>query len=72
MRSNYVGGNYGYGQAKSELIDLIINKFSHERQQFNHYMDHPVLIDEQLKDGEERATAIAMKVLKRVKDKLGY
>jgi len=72
MRSNYVGGNYGYGQAKSELIDLIINKFSHERQQFNHYMDHPGLIDEQLKDGEERATAIAMKVLKRVKDKLGY
>ena len=72
MRSNYEGGNYGYGQAKSELFELIINKFSHERQQFDHYMEHPELIDEKLKDGEERATAIAMKVLARVKDKLGY
>lgn len=72
MRGNYEGGNYGYGQAKSELFELIINKFSHERQQFDHYMDHPELIDEKLKNGEERATAIAMKVLARVKDKLGY
>ena len=72
MRANYEGGNYGYGQAKSELFELIINKFSHERQQFDYYMDHPELIDEKLKDGEKRATTIAMKVLARVKDKLGY
>jgi len=72
MRGNYEGGNYGYGQAKSELFELIINKFSLERQQFDHYMDHPELIDEKLKDGEERATSIAIKVLARVKDKLGY
>lgn len=72
MRGNYKRGNYGYGQAKSELFELIINNFSQERQQFDHYLDHPELIDEKLKDGEERATAIAMKVLARVKDKLGY
>ena len=72
MRANYEGGNYGYGQAKSELFELIIKKFSHERQQFDYYMDNPELIDEKLKDGEKRATTIAMKVLARVKDKLGY
>ncbi|MEE9238991.1 MAG: tryptophan--tRNA ligase, partial [Thermodesulfobacteriota bacterium] len=72
MRGNYEEGNYGYGQAKSELFELIINKFSHERLQFDHYMNHPELIDEKLKDGEERATSIAIKVLARVKDKLGY
>ncbi|TDI66917.1 MAG: tryptophan--tRNA ligase [Bacteroidetes bacterium] len=72
MRGNYEGGNYGYGQVKSELFELIINKFSHERQQFDHYMDNPELINEKLKDGEKRATAIAMKVLTRIKDKLGY
>ena len=72
MRANYEGGNYGYGQAKSELFELIINKFSHERQQFDYYMDNPELIDEKLKNGEKRATTIAMKVLARVKDKLGY
>jgi tryptophanyl-tRNA synthetase len=72
MRQNYLGGNYGYGHAKSELLELIIRKYSHERQQFDHYMENPGLIDEKLKDGEIRATIIAMEVLARVKGKLGY
>ena len=72
MRGNYEGGNYGYGQAKSELFELIITKFSNQREQFDHYMEHPGLIDEKLKDGEKRATVIAKEVLGRVKEKLGY
>ena len=36
MRANYEGGNYGYGHAKQALYELIITKFSTERERYNH------------------------------------
>ena len=72
MRGNYLGGNYGYGHAKQELFELIVNKFSAERKLFNHYMENPEEIHRKLEKGEARAREILHSVIAKVRDKLGY
>ncbi len=72
MRQNYTGGNYGYGQAKQALFDLITEKYQAERAAYNRYMEHPELLEEKLQAGETRARAIGREVLDRAKARLGY
>lgn len=72
MRSRYLEGNYGYGQAKQELFDLILEKYRKERDTFNRYFENPDALEEKLKQGEEKARAIASKVLGRVRKKIGF
>ena len=72
MRSNYEGGNYGYGHAKQALYELIIGQFSTIRERYNHFMENKHEIDEALEVGAAKATIVANEVLKRVRDKIGY
>jgi len=72
MRANYLGGNYGYGHAKQALYELIIGKYSQEREIYNHYMSNPGLLNEELSKGEEKARTIAKEVLNKVRTVLGY
>ncbi len=72
MRQKYEGGNYGYGQAKQELFELITKKYEKERQAFDELMNNPSHLEDLLKDGEKRATEVASEVLARVKSKAGY
>ncbi len=72
MRSNYEGGNYGYGHAKQAFYELVIEKFSKERERYHYYMNHLNEVDEILKIGAKKASLIADAVLQRVRLKLGY
>jgi len=72
MRKNYEGGNYGYGHAKQAFFELIIDKFSKEREQYQYYMNNLNEIDKVLEIGAKKAKLIADDVLKRVRVKLGY
>jgi len=72
MRSNYEGGNYGYGHAKQALFELIIDKFNAERKRYNHYMSDYTLIDSALEKGAGKARKVADQVLQRVRHKVGY
>lgn len=72
MRQKYLTGNYGYGHAKTALFELICEKFNTERARYNHFMNNKHDLDAQLEKGAEKARAIASKVLKRVREKLGY
>ncbi len=72
MRQNYIGGNYGYGHAKQELYELILEKYAAERILFNEYMENPERIEEKLQQGAAKARPIAQEVLARVKEKLGF
>jgi len=72
IKSKYERGGYGYGQAKEELFALILNKFSKERQEFNHYLNNLDEIDKILDAGATKAKETADTVLKRVRKKLGY
>jgi tryptophanyl-tRNA synthetase len=72
MRTNYLGGSYGYGHAKQALFELIIEKFKTEREQYNYYMNNLAEVDSLLKSGAEKASIVANEVLNKVREKLGF
>ena len=72
MKSKYEKGGYGYGHAKQELYELILDKFKTERARFNHLIENRNEIDDALKIGAQKARAVAQKVLQRVRLKAGY
>ena len=72
MKKNYELGGYGYGHAKNELYELILKKYSVERDKFQHYISNPDEVEKILKAGATKANATANKVLNRVRKKLGY
>lgn len=72
MKANYAGGNYGYGHAKQELFELICEKFKHERERFNYYMENLEELEEQLKIGADKARKVAQPILQKVRTQLGY
>jgi tryptophanyl-tRNA synthetase len=72
LREKYLAGNFGYGHAKQELYELILQKYSKEREAFNFYMSNPAELDRKLEQGEAKARVIAHEVLHRVRKKLGF
>ncbi|MGB5668083.1 MAG: tryptophan--tRNA ligase [Maribacter sp.] len=72
MRSNYEGGNYGYGHAKQALYEVILERFGSAREKFDYYMNHLEEIDHALEIGAKKARIIADGVLHRVRTKVGY
>jgi len=72
MRSNYEGGNYGYGHAKQALFEVILEKYNPARERFDYYMNHLNEVDNALEIGAEKAKQVADKVLERVRGKVGY
>ena len=72
MKNNYETGGYGFGHAKKELVDLILNKYKEERRKFNYYISNPNEVENILKAGSSRAKITADLVLERVRKKLGY
>ncbi|CAN5254566.1 tryptophan--tRNA ligase [soil metagenome] len=72
MRKKYLAGNYGYGHAKKELLETLLNKFKEERIIFNHYMADLQELYRKLEEGEEKAREIARQVLNKVRERLGY
>jgi tryptophanyl-tRNA synthetase len=72
LRDKYIGGNFGYGHAKKELLELIMETYKNERKFYDELIADPAGLEQILKKGEEKATEIAVKVLQRVRDKLGF
>jgi|SRR5690554_432371 len=72
MQKNYKGGNYGYGDAKQALFELIIDKYKTEREKYWELMENTDAIDTLLAEGAKKARKVALPVLKKVRKKLGY
>ncbi|MCU0317826.1 MAG: tryptophan--tRNA ligase [Amoebophilaceae bacterium] len=72
LRKKYLVGGYGYGQAKKELLGLIIELFATKRQCFQTYMQDVSSIERQLAVGETKARNLATEMLRKVRAKLGY
>jgi tryptophanyl-tRNA synthetase len=72
LRRKYIGGNFGYGHAKKELLQLILEKYAAERELFDYYMSNPSVLNQILETGEAKARDVAFTVLNRVKEKLGF
>jgi tryptophanyl-tRNA synthetase len=72
MRANYEAGGYGYGHAKKELYELILQRFAEERRLFNYYMENLPELDARLAEGARKAQAYGAGVLSKVREKVGY
>ena len=71
FRQKYLAGNFGYGHAKTELLNLILTRFEKERELFNYYMNNLPELEEKLQIGAEKTRKIAAETLKRVRANLG-
>jgi tryptophanyl-tRNA synthetase len=71
FRQKYLAGNFGYGHAKTELLNLILTRFEKERELFNYYMNNLPELEEKLQIGAEKTRKVAAETLKRVRASLG-
>ncbi len=72
MQSKLEAGGYGWGNAKKDLLDIILTRFAKERETFAHYMSDKNALDERLHAGAEKARKVARTTLDRVREKCGY
>ena len=72
MKKNYAKGGYGYGHGKTDLLNLILTKYSSEREKYKFYMGNLDRIDSILKAGALKASKTADEVLNRVRIKVGF
>ncbi len=71
LRQKYLAGNFGYGHAKKELLELILEYFKpyrEKREELEKNMDY---VRDVLKEGAQRARAIASQKVKQVKEAVG-
>ena len=71
LKFKYDKGGLGYGHAKAELFEMILEKFQEPRERFEELMKNPKTIENELAKGASRAQSIASGVLKRIKINLG-
>jgi len=68
----YQKGDFGYGHAKQMLFEKILEKFGPARKRYADLMNTPEEIDAILTIGADKARAIAVPVLNRVKPLVGF
>lgn len=72
LKAKLLAGGYGWGHAKSDLLNAILTRFKTEREQFDYYMNNTDKLDEILSIGAEKARKVAQATLSRVREKCGY
>jgi tryptophanyl-tRNA synthetase len=74
LKVKYANANrdFGYGHAKQELFELILEKFKTQREKYKYYINNLEEVDALLKLGAAKARTIADGVLHRVRGKLGF
>ena len=70
-RQLYWQGGLAYGDIKQELCDLLLAEFGAGYQVFKAYMTERKAVDRILKQGAEKARAIAQPLLSKVRNKIG-
>ncbi|MBO6186392.1 MAG: tryptophan--tRNA ligase [Chryseobacterium sp.] len=71
LRAKYLAGNFGYGHAKMELLQLILTRFEKERELFSYYMNNLEELEAKLQEGAAKTRVIATETIKRVRESLG-
>ena len=71
LREKYLAGNFGYGHAKTEVLNIMLERFKTEREKFDYYMNNLSELDAKLEEGAEKTRKIAPQTLKRARASLG-
>lgn len=72
LAQRYRAGGLGYGHAKTELLGVLLDRFSEERRRFDALMADPAAVDAALAEGAQKAAAVADATLLRVRRALGF
>lgn len=72
MANQYRAGGYGYGHAKQELFELIVEKYKDQREKYWYLIENKHEVISALEIGEQKARDYAHQVLKRVRTIIGY
>ncbi|MCC6600338.1 MAG: tryptophan--tRNA ligase [Crocinitomicaceae bacterium] len=72
MEKKLRAGNYGWGHAKSDLLNAILTEFADQRERYSYYMENISALEEKLNAGAVKARKVAQQTLARVREKLGY
>ena len=70
-RKLYLEGGLAYGAIKQELFELLEATFSDKRDRYNDLMDNTDALDRILAEGAEKARAIAIPILAKVRKAIG-
>ncbi len=71
MRKNYLAGGYGYGHAKKELLNAILEYFAPYREKREELANNMDYVKQVLADGAKKARTIAIEKIKTIKKELG-
>lgn len=58
IRAKYLAGNYGYGHAKLELLEMFLAYFKNARERFFDYKENPDKLYAKLAQGNQKANAL--------------
>ena len=72
MASKLSAGGYGWGHAKKDLLEALVDGFAAERDTFNRYMADLPALDSELQKGAEKARVVATATVDRLRNALGY
>jgi len=72
LRAKYLAGNFGYGHAKNELLQLLLSTYQTQREQYNYYMENTEKLDNILALGAKKARRVATATLGRIRNQFGY
>ncbi len=70
-RQLYIDGGLAYGDMKNELYELLETTFSAQRNQYNALMEDRKELDKVLENGAEKARAIAVPIMRKVRKAVG-
>jgi tryptophanyl-tRNA synthetase len=71
MREKFLAGGYGYGSAKKELLEKLIEFFQPARDRYQDLQKNLDYVREVLRDGAEKARTKAHKVMERIRKQTG-
>ena len=72
LKSKYLKGGVGYGEAKELLFKTILQRFSENREKYFELLENKDQVEALLLTGAQKARKQAQKVLKRVRTRVGF
>ncbi len=71
LKNKFISGNYGYGHAKTELFEKILDHFKEARAKREELLNNMDYVYSVLKDGSNKAREIASKKVSLARDAVG-
>jgi len=72
LEKQYIGGNFGYGEAKKILFEKLLDYFGSAREKYQQVVENKDVLTKVIEKGNLRAKEVATATLSEVKTKIGY